>query len=100
MLSKEDLMDLLTTDVEAFNAKMSGNAFDMSEMDFSGVTIFDIEMTDDEKALYEALFGMCKVANCHFAVRYIDKDTREEAIWFTDKTLIKQVNTHSYIDRF
>ncbi|MBR5573077.1 MAG: hypothetical protein IKW35_01140 [Paludibacteraceae bacterium] len=82
------------------NHNVDGDGYDVTEMDFSGVTIFDIEMTDDEKALYEALFGMCKVANCHFAVRYINKDTREEAIWFTDKTLIKQVNTHSYIDRF
>ena len=82
------------------NNKVDGNGYNVKEMNFSGITILDIEMTDDEKTLYEALFGMCKVANCHFAIRYFDKDTREEAIMFTDKKIIKQINTHSYIDKF
>ena len=36
-----------------------------------------IEMTDDEKTLYEVLMGMCKFANCHFAIRFFDKDTQK-----------------------
>ena len=82
------------------NHKVDSDGYDVREMDFTGITILDLEMTDDEKTLYEALMGMCKVANCHFAIRYFDKDTREKAIMFTDKKIIKQLNTHSYIDKF
>ena len=82
------------------NIKVDGEGYDVREMDFSGVTILDIEMTDDEKTLYEVFLGMCKTANCHFAMKYFDKDTHEEAIMFTDKNIIKQINTHSYIDKF
>lgn len=82
------------------NNMVDGDGYDVRKMDFSGITLLDIEMTDDEKILYEALMGMCKVANCHFAIRYFDKDTHAEAIMFTDKKIIKQINTHSWIDRF
>ena len=74
MLSKEDLMDLLTTDVEAFNAKMSGNAFDMSEMDFSGVNlegaVFDnVDLTSSSFAdanLTEVKFLGCDLTSVDF----------------------------------
>lgn len=39
MLSKEELIDLLLTDVEAFNRAMNGSAIDLSESDFSGITV-------------------------------------------------------------
>ena len=39
MLSKEDLIDLLLTDVEAFNQEMGGAPVDLTETDFSGVNI-------------------------------------------------------------
>ena len=39
MLSKEELIDLLLTDVEAFNREMNGSAIDLSESDFSGITV-------------------------------------------------------------
>lgn len=82
------------------NNMVDGDGYDVREMDFSGITILDLEMTYDEKTLYEILMGMCKVANCHFAIRFFDKDTHAETIMFTDKNIIKQINTHSWIDRF
>lgn len=39
MLSKEDLVNLLLSDVEAFNAEISGSSIDLSEIDFSGANI-------------------------------------------------------------
>ena len=39
MLSKEELINLLLTDVEAFNREMNGHAIDLSESDFSGITV-------------------------------------------------------------
>ena len=82
------------------NYMVDSAGYDVNEMDFSGITIMDIEMTDDEKTLYEVFMGMCKFANCHFAIRFFDKDTQKEAVMFTDKKIIKQINTHSYIDKF
>lgn len=39
MLSKEELANLLVTDIEAFNQETNGKAIDMSEIDFSGTNI-------------------------------------------------------------
>jgi uncharacterized protein YjbI with pentapeptide repeats len=39
MLSKEDLANLLLTDVDAFNRELGGKAVDLSEVDFSGQNI-------------------------------------------------------------
>lgn len=39
MLSKEELVNLLTEDVEAFNKEFDGSSVDLSEMDFSGITL-------------------------------------------------------------
>ena len=39
MLSKEDLANLLLNDVQAFNQELGGKAVDLSEMDFSGITL-------------------------------------------------------------
>ena len=39
MLSKEELVNLLVNDVESFNNEISGNAIDMSEIDFSGLSL-------------------------------------------------------------
>ena len=82
------------------NYMVDSAGYDVNEMDFSGITIMDVEMTEDEKILYEVLMGMCKSVNCHFAIRFFDKDTQKEAVMFTDKKIIKQINTHSYIDKF
>lgn len=39
MLSKDDLANLLLTDVNAFNSEVDGKPIDLSEMDFSGANI-------------------------------------------------------------
>lgn len=39
MLSKEELVDLLTTDIESFNNELNGCEVDLSEMDFSGLEL-------------------------------------------------------------
>ena len=39
MLSKEELASLLTNDVEEFNNAIKGGAVDLSETDFSGITV-------------------------------------------------------------
>lgn len=39
MLSKDELVDLLLNNVEEFNAEMDGKPVDLSETDFSGVTV-------------------------------------------------------------
>ena len=39
MLSKEELIDLLLTDVEAFNKEIDGTPIDLTETDFSGITL-------------------------------------------------------------
>ena len=39
MLSKEELVNLLLKDVEEFNKVISGQAVDLSETDFSGITL-------------------------------------------------------------
>lgn len=39
MLSKEELANLLENDVQAFNQEISGQAVDMTEMDFSGFNL-------------------------------------------------------------
>ena len=39
MLSKEELANLLITDINAFNETIDGKPIDMSEIDFSGVNI-------------------------------------------------------------
>ena len=39
MLLKEDVANLLINDVEKFNKALNGHAFDLSEMDFSGINI-------------------------------------------------------------
>ena len=39
MLSKEELANLLTSDVEAFNEEVKGGAADLSETDFSNINI-------------------------------------------------------------
>ena len=39
MLSKEELIDLLLTDVEAFNREMNGSPIDLSECDFTSITV-------------------------------------------------------------
>ena len=39
MMSKEELANLLVNDVKAFNAELGGKAVDMSEMDFSGISV-------------------------------------------------------------
>ena len=39
MLLKEDVANLLINDVKKFNETLTGQAFDLSEMDFSGINI-------------------------------------------------------------
>lgn len=39
MLSKEELVDLLSSDIEAFNQELNGKPVDLSEVDFSGLNL-------------------------------------------------------------
>lgn len=55
MLSKEELANLLETDIEAFNAEMGDESVDMSEMDFSGYN------------LEGAVFNNVDLTSCSFA---------------------------------
>lgn len=74
MLSKEDLANLLLSDIDAFNQELSGKAVDMSEMDFSGVNIegaiFDnIDLTSSSFAdanLTEVKFLGCDLTSVDF----------------------------------
>ncbi|MBO5738387.1 pentapeptide repeat-containing protein [bacterium] len=74
MLSKEELIDLLYNDIEAFNQKVGGKAIDMTEIDFSGATlegaIFDnIDLTSSSFAdsnLTEVKFLGCDLTSVDF----------------------------------
>ena len=74
MLSKEELVDLLITDVTAFNKELNGKALDMSETDFSGVNIegavFDnVDLTSSSFAdsnLTEVKFLGCDLTSVDF----------------------------------
>ncbi len=74
MLSKEDLVNLILTDIEAFNQETKGKAIDMSEMDFSGTNIegaiFDnIDLTSSSFAdsnLTEVKFLGCDLTSVDF----------------------------------
>ena len=74
MLSKEDLANLLLNDVQAFNQELGGKAVDLSEMDFSGITlegaIFDnVDLTSSSFAdsnLTEVKFLGCDLTSVDF----------------------------------
>ena len=74
MLSKEELANLLVNDVEAFNTEVSGKAIDMSEMDFSSVTIegavFDnVDLTSSsfmDSTLTDVKFLGCDLTSVDF----------------------------------
>lgn len=74
MLSKEELVNLLTSDVDAFNQELNGKAIDMSEVDFSGVNvegaIFDnVDLTSSSFAdsnLTEVKFLGCDLTSVDF----------------------------------
>lgn len=74
MLSKEDLANLLLTDIDAFNSELKGNPVDLSEMDFSGVSlegaIFDnADLTSSSFAdsnLTEVKFLGCDLTSVDF----------------------------------
>lgn len=74
MLSKEELASLLTSDVVAFNKELNGKAIDMSEMDFSGISVegavFDnVDLTSSSFAdsnLTEVKFLGCDLTSVDF----------------------------------
>ena len=74
MLSKEELANLLINDVEAFNRELNGCAIDLSEMDFSSITIdgaiFDnVDLTSSSFAdsnLTEVKFLGCDLTSVDF----------------------------------
>lgn len=74
MLSKEDLSNLLITNVTAFNKEVDGSPIDLSEMDFSGTTIegaiFDnIDLTSSSFAdshLTDVKFLGCDLTSVDF----------------------------------
>ena len=74
MLSKDELVDLLLTDVDAFNKKLAGNPVDLSEIDFSGTiiegAIFDnVDLTSSSFAdshLTEVKFLGCDMTSVDF----------------------------------
>ena len=74
MLSKEELVTLLIEDIEAFNRELGSGAVDMSEMDFSGISIegaiFDnVDLTSSSFAdanLTEVKFLGCDLTSVDF----------------------------------
>lgn len=74
MLSKEELINLLINDVEAFNQEVDGKAIDMSEVDFSGIclegAVFNnIDLTSSSFAdvsLTEVKFLNCDLTSVDF----------------------------------
>lgn len=74
MLSKEELVNLLITDVEAFNQELGGKAVDLSETDFSGQNlqgvIFDnVDLTSSSFAdahLVDVKFLGCDLTSVDF----------------------------------
>ena len=74
MLSKEELLNLLTTDVREFNKEILGDAVDMTEMDFSGIelegAIFDnVDLTSSSFAdsqLTDVRFQGCDLTSVDF----------------------------------
>ena len=74
MLTKEELANLLETDIEAFNAEMSDEMTDLSEMDFSGLSIEgaifnNVDLTSSSFAdaqLTEVKFIACDMTSVDF----------------------------------
>ena len=74
MLSKEELVDLLVNDVETFNRELGGRPVDLSEVDFSGLTVegavFDnVDLTSSSFAdsnLTEVKFLGCDMTSVDF----------------------------------
>lgn len=74
MLSKDELVNLLMNDVQAFNNEVEGQALDLSEVDFSGVTlesvVFDnIDLTSSSFAdsnLVDIKFTGCDLTSVDF----------------------------------
>ncbi len=74
MTSKEELMSLLIDDTEAFNKAVKGQAVDMSELDFSNITIegaiFDnVDLTSSSFAdsqLTDVKFNGCDMTSVDF----------------------------------
>lgn len=76
MLSKEELINLISTDVEAFNAeiKKTKGGIDLSETDFSnieleGVEFFNVDLTSSSFAdshLTEVKFDACDLTSVDF----------------------------------
>ena len=74
MLSKDELANLLLNDVPAFNSEVSGIPVDLSEMDFSGISlegaVFDnIDLTSSSFAdsnLVDVKFTGCDLTSVDF----------------------------------
>lgn len=74
MLSKEELVELLVSDTDAFNKAVKGQAVDMSEVDFSNLTIegaiFDnVDLTSSSFAdsqLTDVKFVGCDLTSVDF----------------------------------
>lgn len=74
MLSKEEIANLLTSDVEEFNKAIKGQAVDLTETDFSGISvegaIFDnVDLTSSSFAdaqLTEVRFAGCDLTSVDF----------------------------------
>lgn len=74
MLSKEELASLLTSDTEAFNKKIASGAVDLSETDFSNITlegaVFDnVDLTSSSFAdsqLTDVKFTGCDLTSVDF----------------------------------
>ena len=74
MLSKEELVNLLNNDIESFNAELKGKVSDLTEVDFSGVTlegaVFDnVDLTSSsfsDSNLTEVKFLGCDLTSVDF----------------------------------
>ena len=74
MSNKEELVELLINDVEAFNARVKGNAEDLSEVDFSnsvinGAVFDNVDLTSSSFAdsqLTDVKFSGCDLTSVDF----------------------------------
>ena len=100
MLSKEELVDLLTTNVEEFNDKIKDNPADLSETDFSNLNIegaiFDnIDLTSSSFAdsqLTEVRFAGCDLTSVDFTRATLTECNFNESI--LNGTDFSYSNTH------
>jgi uncharacterized protein YjbI with pentapeptide repeats len=88
MLSKEELVSLLLSDISAFNHAMDGSPIDLSETDFSGINIegavFDnADLTSSsfaESHLVDVKFQGCDLSSVDFTRSTLEECSFNESV--------------------